>query len=92
MNDQPLQQWYFQLPPVTRTYATLAVLTTLACHLDLVNPYRLYFNYRLIFIEKFEIWRAITNFFYFGTIGLDFLFHMFFFNTIFTYVGRRFIF
>jgi hypothetical protein len=23
-------------------------------------------------------WRAVTNFFYFGTLGVDFVFHMFF--------------
>ena len=28
--------------------------------------------------DKLEVWRLITNFFFFGALGIDFLFHMFF--------------
>ena len=27
----PIEQWYFEVPPITRTYATLVVATTLLC-------------------------------------------------------------
>eukprot|EP00742_Colponemidia_sp_Colp-10_P006153 GILJ01006586.1.p1 GENE.GILJ01006586.1~~GILJ01006586.1.p1 ORF type:complete len:278 (+),score=13.17 GILJ01006586.1:73-906(+) len=72
-----VEDWYKEIPIITRCYMTVAFLTTVACAVDLVSPFALYFNRSLIF-EKFQVWRLITNFFFFGTFGLDFLFHMFF--------------
>lgn len=45
--------------------------------MQLITPFNIYFNYRMI-IQGRELWRIVTNFFYFGSLGLDFLFHMFF--------------
>ncbi|KAK2170330.1 hypothetical protein LSH36_3g13031 [Paralvinella palmiformis] len=73
------QQEYWQMPPITRSYTTACVLTTLAVQLDLITPFQLYFNPDLIF-RHFQLWRLVTNFMYFGTIGFHFLFNM-----IFTY-------
>lgn len=44
---------------------------------DLVSPFSLYFNFKLIFYRG-QVWRLITNFLFFGTFSLDFLFHMYF--------------
>jgi len=38
---------------------------------------RLYFNPKNIWY-KYEYWRLLTNFVYFGNLGIDWLFHMFF--------------
>ena len=46
--------WYYELPTVTRWYLTLSVLTTAACFFDLVSPFTLYLNFRLIY-EKYEV-------------------------------------
>ena len=43
---------------------------------QVITPFNVYFNRKLIF--EGEVWRLATNFFYFGTLGLDFVFHMFF--------------
>jgi Derlin-2/3 len=72
-----LEDWYKQLPIVTRTYVTLAFLTTAGCALEIITPFNVYFNTKLI-IDKWEVWRLFTNFLYFGNLGLDFVFHMFF--------------
>ena len=48
----PVEQWFFEIPIVTRTYATLAVATSLLCQLKWINPLQLYFNYELIVAEK----------------------------------------
>ena len=78
MSLDQLQQWILEIPPITRTYMIGAFLTTAACALDLVSPFSLYFSPTLIFL-KFQFWRLITNFFFFGgSFSLDFLFHMFF--------------
>lgn len=71
-----VEEWYRSLPIVTRTYVTLASLTTAGCALEIITPYNVYFNSKLIM--KGEVWRLLTNFFFFGNLGLDFVFHMFF--------------
>ncbi|XP_067929254.1 derlin-2-like [Watersipora subatra] len=78
MAYQSFHQEYLQIPPITRAYATSCVLTTLAVQVDIVSPLQLYFNPSLIL--KGQVWRLITNFMFFGTIGFNFLFNM-----IFTY-------
>lgn len=69
--------WYKQLPPVTRVYVSLCFATTAACALELITPFHIYFNTYFIF-QKLELWRLLTNFLYFGSLNLDFVFHMFF--------------
>jgi len=69
--------WYLEIPLITRVYLTASVVTTAACALELISPFSLYFNAGLI-LYKFQIWRLFTNFFFFGALGLDFMFHMFF--------------
>lgn len=71
------EDWYNQIPIITRGYLTLAVATTLLCALDVVSPFSLYFNWTAI-VNKYEVWRLVTNFLFFGLFGLDYVFHMFF--------------
>jgi len=72
-----IEEWYKSMPPVTRTYITLAVLTTAAVGLDQISPYKLYINWDSV-VRLRQFWRLATAFLYFGSFGLDFLFHMFF--------------
>ena len=44
---------------------------------QLISPLNVYFNSKLIF-QEYELWRLVTNFFFFGSLGVDFVFHMFF--------------
>ena len=72
-----LEQWYRQMPVVTRSYLTLSFLTTAGCALELISPFSVYYNSHLIF-KRGQLWRLATNFFFFGSLGMDFVFHMFF--------------
>ena len=72
-----LAERYFQIPLLTRSYLTAAILTTGACALELVSPLALYFDAQLVLFDL-QLWRVVTNFFFFGGFGLDFFFHMFF--------------
>ena len=72
-----LVDWYFAVPPITRTYVTGAIVVTALCSLELVSPFSLFFSMHLVFV-RMQVWRMFTNFFFFGAIGVDFLFHMFF--------------
>ncbi|PPQ69610.1 hypothetical protein CVT24_001366 [Panaeolus cyanescens] len=73
-----LEAWITQIPPITRGWLALAVLTTLAVQSQMVTPLQLYFNPRSAFVSV-QPWRMATTFFYFGSLSLDFVFHMFFF-------------
>ncbi|KAG2533795.1 derlin-2-like [Panicum virgatum] len=74
---QAVEEWYRQMPIITRSYLTAAVVTTVGCTLDIISPYHLYLNPKLV-VQQYEIWRLVTNFLYFRKMDLDFLFHMFF--------------
>eukprot|EP01136_Pigoraptor_vietnamica_P023724 Opistho-1_new@76135 len=74
---QPVENWYMEVPVITRFYMTACVLTSVACQLNFVTPFQLYFNWHLI-THKYQFYRLITTFLFNGTLGLDFLFHMFF--------------
>ncbi|KAJ7525779.1 hypothetical protein O6H91_17G066100 [Diphasiastrum complanatum] len=74
---QVIEEWYKQMPIITRSYLTLSVLTTVCCALEVISPFNVYLNPTRV-IKHYEIWRLITNFLYFGRLDLDFLFHMFF--------------
>uniref|UniRef100_A0A2M4AAI0 Derlin n=1 Tax=Anopheles triannulatus TaxID=58253 RepID=A0A2M4AAI0_9DIPT len=77
MAYQTIRQEYLEIPIVTRVYSTACLITTLSVHLDIVTPYQLYFNPKLIF-RHFQLWRICTTFLFFGTFGFNFLFNMIF--------------
>ncbi|RXW21611.1 hypothetical protein EST38_g4255 [Candolleomyces aberdarensis] len=64
-----VEAWITQIPPITRAWLGLSVLTSLAV---------LYYSPKAAFVNM-QAWRAVLNFFYFGPISLDYVFHMFFF-------------
>ncbi|KAA8592436.1 hypothetical protein FQN60_017891 [Etheostoma spectabile] len=70
-------QEYFQIPVVTRAYTTACVLTTAAVQLEVITPFQLYFNPDLI-IRRYQIWRLITSFLFFGSLGFSFMFNIIF--------------
>ncbi|XP_014652812.1 PREDICTED: derlin-3-like [Ceratotherium simum simum] len=45
--------------------------------LELLSPFQLYFNPHLV-LRKFQVWRLVTNFLFFGPLGFSFFFHMLF--------------
>jgi len=73
-----IEAWVTEIPPITRGWVFLSVLTTLAVQCQLVTPLQLYFSYKSAFTNA-QLWRTVTTFFYFGTLSLDFIFHLFFF-------------
>jgi len=74
---QPFEDWYKNMPVITRAYMTGCFMTTMAVYLDIVTPLQLYLNFPLVY-NKLELWRLVTNFFFFDYIGFNFVFHMFF--------------
>ncbi|XP_072863020.1 derlin-3 isoform X5 [Chlorocebus sabaeus] len=73
---QGLAAEFLQVPAVTRAYTAACVLTTAAV-LELLSPFQLYFNPHLVF-RKFQVWRLVTNFLFFGPLGFSFFFNILF--------------
>jgi len=73
----PFEEWFRNMPAVTRTYMSACVLTTLAVFLNIVTPLDLYLNFQRV-ANNWELWRLITNFLFFDYFGVNFLFHMYF--------------
>lgn len=77
MAEEGPEQWYRSLPPITRGYLTACFGATVLAQLELVSPLLLYLDFDLV-LTKFELWRLLTNFCFFGTFSLPFVFSMFF--------------
>jgi len=67
------EEWYRSLPPVSRIYWSAAVLTTILTTIKVVSPMWLYLGFDEVF-GKFQIWRLLTNFFFFGPFSMSFIF------------------
>ncbi|KAK9382930.1 Derlin [Kockiozyma suomiensis] len=76
-NVIPLEAWFFEVPPVTRYWTTLSVITSALVQCEVLSPYQLFFSFHTA-VGKQQYWRFITTFLYFGPLSLDFVFHLFF--------------
>ncbi|XP_020833320.1 derlin-3 isoform X5 [Phascolarctos cinereus] len=89
MAQRGLAAEFWQVPAVTRAYTAACVLTTAAVQLELITPFQLYFNPDLIF-RKFQVWRLVTNFLFFGPLGFSFFFNMLFLFQLFGLLASLF--
>jgi Derlin-2/3 len=70
------EEWFRELPVVTKYYFCAAVLSTMATSFGLLNPYYLILDFNLVF-SRFQVWRLLTCFIWFGNFGMPWLFQMF---------------
>jgi len=64
-------EWYNSLPPVTKTWGTACLITTVLATLQVVHPIMIYFDSGFI-LSKFQIWRLVTCFLFLGKFGIKF--------------------
>ncbi|KAG7984158.1 hypothetical protein I3843_04G144300 [Carya illinoinensis] len=64
-------EYYKSLPPITKAYGTLCLLTTTAYQFGLVDPRYIALFYKPVFTQ-FQVWRLITNFFFLGKFSINF--------------------
>jgi len=72
-----LEQWYYDVPIVTRVWTTAAVITSVLVQCQVVTPFQLFFSFGSVWGKR-QYWRILTTFLYFGPLSLDFMFHLFF--------------
>ncbi|KAL5334779.1 Der1-like family-domain-containing protein [Aspergillus crustosus] len=73
----PLEQWFYEMPPVTRYWTAATVATSVLIHCHILEPLQLFYSFRAVYVKS-QYWRLITTFLYFGPLNLDLLFHVFF--------------
>jgi Derlin-2/3 len=73
----PLEQWFYEMPPVTRWWTVATVTTSLLVQCHIVTPFQLFYSFRSVYVKS-QYWRLLTTFLYFGPLNLDLLFHVFF--------------
>lgn len=79
MENTP-EQWYKNLPILTRIGLTAIFGVTVLVQLEILNPMLIYLNWGLV-INKLQIWRLLTSVMFFGTFSFNFLIQMYFFSS-----------
>jgi len=69
------EEWYKNLPPLTKIYWTTAVVLTILSTMGVLSYIYLLLEFGLVF-DKFQIWRLFTNFFFFGNFSMGFIFQV----------------
>lgn len=73
----PLEQWFYEMPVCTRWWMTAALSASVLVQCRVITPFQLFYSMRTVFFKS-QYWRLFTNFFYFGPLSLDLLYHIFF--------------
>lgn len=73
----PLEQWFYEMPPVTRWLTAATVATSVLVQCNVLSPYQLFYSFRAVYAMS-QYWRLATTFLYYGPLNLDLLFHVFF--------------
>ncbi|KNB42212.1 hypothetical protein JH06_4200 [Blastocystis sp. subtype 4] len=75
--DSGFSSFFYAIPPFTRTYLVILLLTGFGGNFGLFDPFSLVFVRNLV-LKHFEIWRLVSNFFYIGGPSMNFVFNLMF--------------
>ncbi|XP_072957193.1 derlin-1.1-like isoform X1 [Typha angustifolia] len=70
------EEYYRSLPPVSKAYGVLCLMTTTAYYFQLYDVKNIWLSYDLV-LKRFQLWRLFTNFFFLAPFS--------------TYFGIRFL-
>lgn len=79
MENTP-EQWYKNLPILTRIGLTAIFATTVLAQFEILNPMLLALNWPLI-LNKLQVWRLFSSVLFFGTFSFQFVFQLYFFSS-----------
>lgn len=97
---QAVEEWYKQMPIITRSYLTAAIVTTIGCSLDVSAICESFFSFFFLFLGrvglgretlKLLVWLMMIIRFHSDTIFLGLLFSPFLRLLIFWYCSRWFL-
>eukprot|EP00808_Paulinella_micropora_P003556 g20383.t1 len=69
------QDWFWGMPPCTRWYFATAMTTTVLITLGVVPAGLIILDFNKVFY-KFQIWRLVSDFIFFGPFGIPFIIEM----------------
>ena len=70
-----IETWFKGLPEFSKYWLTSALVATCVTSFGIFNPYLIILDFNLIY-KRFEIWRLLTNFIFFGNFGFPFVIWM----------------
>lgn len=79
MENTP-EQWYKNLPILTRIGLTAIFGVTVLVQLEILDPMLIMLNWPLV-VNKLQVWRLLSTVFFFGKFSFQFLFQLYFFTS-----------
>jgi len=73
--NKQIEEWWATMPRITKACFVFALGSTLAVTAGAITPLHLWLDWDSIY-NNFQIWRLVTNFFFFGKFGMGFIFSM----------------
>lgn len=77
MAENTPEQWYKNLPILTRIGVTTFFGATVLVMMDILNPNLIFLNWLLV-INKLQVWRLLTSVVFFGKFSFQFIFQLYF--------------
>jgi hypothetical protein len=48
----PLEQWFYEMPPVTRWWTAATVATSVLIHCHILTPLQLFYSFRAVYVKS----------------------------------------
>lgn len=48
----PLEQWFYEMPPVTRWWTAATVFTSILVQCHIVTPFQLFYSFRAVYFKS----------------------------------------
>jgi Derlin-2/3 len=48
----PLEQWFYEMPPVTRYWTAATVATSVLIHCHILEPLQLFYSFRAVYVKS----------------------------------------
>ena len=48
----PLEQWFFDVPVVTRWWTTAVVTTSVLCQCNILTPFQLFISFQTVWVKR----------------------------------------
>ncbi len=91
MDANTPEQWYRNLPVLTRYGLTVIFATTVLVQLEILNPQLIILHWPLVW-SNLQLWRLFTCVFFFGPFSFNLVFQLYFFTSFSSKLERNEVF
>jgi Derlin-2/3 len=75
MSAPTIEEYFYSLPPFTKSYLIAILSTLFVTTFGIISPKHLYLDFEYVF-RQFQIWRLFTCFLYLGGLSFAFIFNI----------------